>query len=80
MARAIPRHEWLEVEEDICRTALIEFFMEHWLWEQPLSGGPVSPWALFSEPSQGDMAQRVMAVQALQEFGWFQEPDSSASH
>ena len=80
MARAIPRSEWLTVEEDLCRTAWIEYLMEHSLWELPLSGGHVSPMARFSEPGQGDVAQRAMAVQALQDFSWFDEPDSSASH
>ncbi len=80
MARAIHKLEWLQVEEDLCRTALLEYLMEHWLWERPLSGGYVSPLARFSEPGQGDIAQRLMAVHALQDFGWFEEPESSASH
>jgi len=80
MARAIPKREWLEVEEELCRTTLLEYLMEHWLWERPLSGGHVSPLARFSEPGQGDVAQRLMAVHALQDFDWFEEPESSASH
>ena len=40
MARAIPKREWLEVEEDLCRTAMLEYLMEQqWLWERPLPGG-----------------------------------------
>jgi len=80
MARAIHKLEWLQVEEDLCRTALLEYLMEHehWLWERPLSGGHESP--LVPEPNQGDIAQRLMAVHALQDFGWFEESESSASH
>ena len=80
MAQAIPKREWLQVEEDLCRTAFLEFLMEQLLWEQPLPEGHLAPWARISQPGQGEVAQRVMAVQALQDFGWFDEPDSSASH
>lgn len=77
MARAIHKSEWLQVEEDVCRTALLEYLTEHWLWERPLSGEAVPPLA---EPGQSDIAQRLMAVHALQDFGWFEEPESSDSH
>ena len=80
MARAIPKREWLAVEEDLCRMAWIEYLMGHWLWEHPLSEGHLSPLAQISEPGEGGIAQRAMAVQALQDFGWFEESDSSASH
>jgi hypothetical protein len=76
MARAIPKFEWLQVEEDIRRTVLLEYLMEHWLWEQPMPGGHASPLARFAQPGQDQVAQRAMAVQALQEFGWLEEPDS----
>jgi hypothetical protein len=70
MAQAIPKREWLQVEEDLCRTALLEYLMEH--WEQPMPGGYASPRAQFVQPGQ-NQAQRAMAVQALEEFGWLEE-------
>lgn len=80
MARAIPKREWLAVEEDLCHTALLEYLMEHWLWVRPLPGGYPSPLDRAGEPGLNHIAQRAMAAQALQEFGWLEEPDSSASH
>ena len=79
MARAIPRREWLQVEEDLCRSAFLEYLMQNLLWEPLHPEGHLPPSA-FSQPGQGDIAQRVMAVQALQDFGWFDETDSSDSH
>ena len=78
MARAIPKREWLEVEEDLCRTALLEYLMEHWLWEQPMPGGYASPQAQFVQPGQDELAQRAMAVHALEEFGWLEEASDQA--
>jgi hypothetical protein len=72
MARAIPKREWLQVEEDLCRTALLEYLMEHWLWEQPMPGGFGSPQAQLLQPGQDQLAQRAMAVHALEEFGWLE--------
>jgi hypothetical protein len=82
-AQAIPRRDWLEVEEDLCRTAFMEFLVERWLWEVPLSTGVEE--SAEGSPSPGgsprkDRAHRVMAIQALHDFSWFREPDSSASH
>ena len=65
MARAIHKLEWLQVEEDLCRTALLEYLMEHehWLWERPLSGGHESP--LVPEPNQGHVASRERLASSL---------------
>lgn len=82
MAQAIPKREWLEVEEDLCRTAFLEFLVDRCLWELPLSAGSDESVGLDrpSGSSRRDPVHLVMAIQALQNFGWFQEPGSSASH
>lgn len=85
MARAIPKREWLEVEEDLCRTAFLEFLVDQCLWELPLSAGSDESagsvsLARPSGSSRRDPVHLVIAIQALQDFGWFQEPGSSASH
>ena len=82
MARAIPKREWLEVEEDLCRTAFLEFLVDQCLWELPLSAGSHESAGLDRPSGSGrrDSVHRVMAIQALQDFRWFQEPGSSASH
>jgi len=70
MAQAIPKREWLQVEEDLCRTARLEYLMEHWLWVQPMPGGYPSP---PDQPAQDQLVQRAMAVHALEEFAWLEE-------
>ncbi len=37
MAQAVPKRDWLEAEENLARTAYLEFLVEHWLWELPAS-------------------------------------------
>ena len=77
MAQAIPKRDWLEVEEDLARTAYLEFLVEHWLWELPPS------FAASADRSTGideDLPPRQRAIQSLQTFGWFQEPESTVSH
>jgi hypothetical protein len=84
MAEAIPKRDWLEVEEDLCRMAYLEFLVEHWLWDRPLSVPQSTedlPRVDLEVPlGERNFANRAMAIQALQDFGWFQEPRSSASH
>ena len=77
MAQAIPKRDWLEVEEVLARSAYLEFLVERWLWEVPLS--------LAASTGQADRPDAELplgqrAIQSLQSFGWFQEPASTVSH
>ena len=76
MARAIPKRDWLEAEEDLARTAYLEFLVEHWLWDVP------APFAAPKQPERpgAEFPSRQQALQSLQDFGWFQEPPSTVSH
>ncbi len=77
MAQAIPKRDWLEIEEVLARTVYMEFLVERWLWELPPT---------FAAPTEqldlpdAELPSRQRAIQSLQNFGWFQEPASTVSH
>lgn len=72
MAHAIPKREWLETEEMTLRAAYLRFLVERWLWQAPFA------------VLHGDMTEtsgvQVPSAQALQDFGWIMEPESTVSH
>lgn len=73
MAEAIPKRDWLEAEEDLARSAYLEFLVGEWLWELPPSVSQM-------DPPDAELPARRRAIQSLQDFGWFQEPASTVSH
>jgi len=76
MAQAIPKRDWLDVEEDLARSAYLEFLVGQWLWELPPSLAPTE----LPERPGAELPSRQRAIQSLQNFGWFQEPASTVSH
>ena len=77
MAQAIPKRDWLEVEEDLVRTVYLEFLAEQWLWELPPS---LAASADELDRLEADLPSRQRAIQSLQDFSWFQEKASTLSH
>ena len=77
MAQAIPKRDWLEIEEVLARTVYLEFLVERWLWELPPSFA--APREQLDFPG-AELPLRQRAIQSLQNFGWSQEPASTIFH
>ena len=77
MAQAIPKRDWLEIEEVLVRTVYMEFLVERWLWEPPPSFAVPTEQLDFPD---AEFPSRQRAIQSLQNFCWFQEPPSTVSH
>ncbi len=74
MAQAIPKSEWLDAEDNASREAYFDFLVECWLWQHPFSLH-----ASVADDLPG-AALSATSHHALLDFGWYQEPRSTASH
>ena len=73
MAEAIPRSEWLEVEESVSCDTYWQYLMNTWLWQAPFAVPP--------RPVELDVPGRgAPSLEALQDNGWVMVPESQISH